>query len=293
MGMLTSRAGSTRTERLGWDARTVIAIVRRSHPRDTGELAEALMDQLEEANVPREALEACIADWVDALAGLAPGRIPPPRMAQLEAAMRGRLDAYPDAAAYARWMTALLSLAGSAHDLHWVIQLLLQARNRWEMMSQVRHRDWRDPKVAPISARPWGAFGSAGIGTPRRERLAWVPAEAVERARRQREDRGAVAVAMIDQLIEAGVSNDALLMSVAPWCQAIAELGQGAMPAERLAYLDAAIAAELGRSPVLGSWLAALRRTVMTTQDADQVIGFLIQARNTWLLMTTSAAQWW
>lgn len=290
--MLTSREGSTRTERLGWDAHTVIAIVRRSHPRDTGELAEALMDQLEDAAVPREALEACIADWVDALAGLAPGRIPPPRMVQLEAAMRGRLDAYPEAAAYARWMTSLLSLACSAHDLHWVIQLLLQARNRWEMLSQVRNRDWRDPNVPPISARPWGAFATAGIGTPRPERLSWVPAEAVERARRQREDRGAVAVAMIDQLMEAGVSNDALLMSVAPWCAAIAELGQGAMPAERLAYLDAAIAAELGRSPVLGRWLAALRRTVMTTQDADQVIGFLIQARNTWLLMTTSAAQW-
>ena len=68
------------------------------------------------------------------------------------------------------------------------------------------------------------------------------------------------------------------------WSRALEDLKPGAVPPDRLARLDADLAIEMQSSPVLGGWLAALRRPVTTAHDLDFVIRFLMQARQTWVM---------
>ncbi len=124
-----------------------------------------------------------------------------------------------------------------------------------------------------------------GRTTTREERLRWVPGDAVELLRRPGVDEtSTVAMAMVDQLQAAGVPVDALEMSVMFWSRALEDLKPGAVPPDRLARLDADLAIEMQSSPVLGGWLAALRRPVTTAHDLDFVIRFLMQARQTWVM---------
>ena len=70
------------------------------------------------------------------------------------------------------------------------------------------------------------------------------------------------ALAMFEQLEAAGVQLEALEMCIMLWSRALDGLGTGPVPAARLARLDADMAFEMQTAPVMGGWLAALRRDV-------------------------------
>ena len=122
-----------------------------------------------------------------------------------------------------------------------------------------------------------------GLSMTRDERMAWDPDDAIELARRPgRDESSTVATAMYDQLAAAGVTVEAVEMYIVFWSRALDGLVPGAVPAERLARLDSDLELEHGTSPVLASWLTALRRPIATAEDLDWTIRFLIQVQQTW-----------
>ncbi len=122
-----------------------------------------------------------------------------------------------------------------------------------------------------------------GRTTTREERLGWQPVAAVALVRGPSPDETpTVALAMFDQLVAAHLSIDTIEMALVFWSRALDGLPPGPAPPPRLARLDHDLSLLTGASPVLASWISALRSAVATAHDLDWVIRFLMQAHQTW-----------
>lgn len=115
--------------------------------------------------------------------------------------------------------------------------------------------------------------------TSRKERLAWRPEQALERARGG--ERAVAALALCEQASAGGASLADLEMAIVFFSRALDGLDPGPVPAERAARLERDLATET--SPALTAWLDALRAPVREAGDLDQAIRFLMQARGIWL----------
>jgi hypothetical protein len=142
MVMLVIGNWTTCEARLAWDPAQAIAAARAADRDDLDPVAFALIDQLGAAGLACETFERCIADWLRAFDGLAPGPVPPARLAWLDAALRAHLVAHPEAA-FVGWLAALRRTVVTAQDLHWVIRLLLRARSAWRWQRALRQNPWR------------------------------------------------------------------------------------------------------------------------------------------------------
>jgi hypothetical protein len=134
---LTIGDSTTREERLRWAPDEAIALVRTTAPTEIATVWTAMNDQLQAAGVPREALEMAVMYWSQALDGLDPGPVPPARLAQLDKMQAINHRGLP---ALERWMAALRAQVTRAEDLDWVIQFLMQARQAWLLVENLKGR---------------------------------------------------------------------------------------------------------------------------------------------------------
>ena len=125
----------------------------------------------------------------------------------------------------------------------------------------------------------------AGDTTTRAERLGWSPEIALNLVERSNgTEVGTAALAMVDQLVEAGVPFEALDLCIVYFSRALDGLSPGRIPPDRLQVLDADLAIERSASPRLADWLDALRSRLSNAEHLDAAIQFLMRARTTWQL---------
>lgn len=132
---------TTREERLAWNPREAIALVRGTSPDEVSTVALAMFDQLDAARVPLDALEMAIVSWSRALDGLNPGPGPgpgpvlEPRLHKLDQELWLSAQTAP---LLAPWLSALRGGVAQAEDLDWAIRFLMQVHQRWRMTTAFR-----------------------------------------------------------------------------------------------------------------------------------------------------------
>jgi hypothetical protein len=126
---------TTREERLAWNPKEAVALVRGTAPDEVSTVALAMFDQLDATKVPLDALEMAIVSWSRALDGLPPGPVPEPRLHKLDEELWLSAQTAP---LLAPWLSALRSSVALAQDLDWAIRFLMQVHQSWRMTTAFR-----------------------------------------------------------------------------------------------------------------------------------------------------------
>jgi hypothetical protein len=125
---------TTRAERLAW---TPEEALRRADdtPSELGTAALALVEQIEAAGLPIDALDLSIVDWSRALDDLLPGPLTIDVLAKLDADLELERSAAP---MMARWSAALRARLVTTQDLERAIAFLAQARSTFAALLAMR-----------------------------------------------------------------------------------------------------------------------------------------------------------